>query len=435
MKLPRYPKYKDSSAKWLGQVPEHWDVVTVRAVARIINGYPFDSAFFDSSEGYPLIRIRDLNCVVPEAYYNGEFVASAAVDANDVLIGMDGDFNVGRWRGPGSALLNQRVCCARSRDKEVGALLEYALPIPLKIINELTYATTVKHLSNFQVEKIRIVLPPSGNERKQLVAFLDQETGKIDSLVAEQQGLIELLKEKRQAIISHAVTKGLSPDAPMKPSGVKWLGEVPAHWEVYRLTALYREIIEAGNDELPILSVSIHSGVSDRQLDEDEMERKVNRSEDTAKYKKVLPGDLVYNMMRAWQGGFGTVIVPGQISPAYVVARPKRDFHTRFIELLLRTPQAIEEIRCHSYGVTDFRLRLYWDNFKIIRVALPPKDEQEKILARIEKMNQKFDQLIEASNSSIATLHERRAALISAAVTGQIDVRNYHPEEAPAVCQ
>ena len=82
-----------------------------------------------------------------------------------------------------------------------------------------------------------------------------------------------------------------------------------------------------------------------------------------------------------------------------------------------------------------FRLRLYWDNFKIIRVALPPKDEQEKILARIEKMNQKFDQLIEASNSSIATLQERRAALISAAVTGQIDVRNYRPQEAPAVCQ
>ena len=127
--------------------------------------------------------------------------------------------------------------------------------------------------------------------------------------------------------------------------------------------------------------------------------------------------------------------VPGQISPAYVVARPRRDLSSRFIELLLRTPQAIEEIRCHSYGVTDFRLRLYWDNFKIIRVVLPPKDEQEKILAHIDKMDQKFDQLIEASNSSIAKLQERRGALITAAVTGQIDVRNYRPEEAAAVCQ
>jgi len=111
------------------------------------------------------------------------------------------------------------------------------------------------------------------------------------------------------------------------------------------------------------------------------------------------------------------------------------DFSTRFIELLLRTPQAIEEIRCHSHGVTDFRLRLYWDNFKIIRVALPPKPEQDKILARIERINDKFDKLIEAATLSIGTLKERRSALISAAVTGQIDVRNYAPQEAPAVCQ
>ncbi len=85
--------------------------------------------------------------------------------------------------------------------------------------------------------------------------------------------------------------------------------------------------------------------------------------------------------------------------------------------------------------MTDFRLRLYWDNFKIIRVALPPKEEQLEILVHIEKMDQKFEKLIEASNSSIATLQERRSALISAAVTGQIDVRIYRPEEAPAVCQ
>jgi type I restriction enzyme S subunit len=253
--------------------------------------------------------------------------------------------------------------------------------------------------------------------------------------VVEQRLLIELLTEKRQAVISHAVTKGLNPNVPMKDSSVKWLGQVPAHWDVYRLGTLFREIKDAGNDDLPILSVSIHDGVSDKQLDEDEMERKVSRSEDSSKYKKVSPADLVYNMMRAWQGGFGTVLVPGLVSPAYVVARPKKDFSTRFIELLLRTPQAIEEIRCHSYGVTDFRLRLYWDNFKIIRVALPPQPEQDKILAHIEKINDKFDKLIEAAIISISTLQERRSALITAAVTGQIDVRNYRPQEAPAVCQ
>jgi type I restriction enzyme S subunit len=216
----------------------------------------------------------------------------------------------------------------------------------------------------------------------------------------------------------------------MKPSGVDWLGDVPAHWEICRIASVYQEINEAGNDHLPILTVSIHDGVSDRQLAEDELDRKVNRSEDGSKYKRVEPGDLVYNMMRAWQGGFGAVTVPGQISPAYVVARPKRQVSSRFIELLLRTPQAIEEVRCSSYGVADFRLRLYWEKFKDIRVAIPPVEEQTRILKHIETICKKIDNLINSSTVAIATLLDRRSALISAAVTGKIDVRNYTPKEA-----
>jgi type I restriction enzyme S subunit len=101
-----------------------------------------------------------------------------------------------------------------------------------------------------------------------------------------------------------------------KPSGVEWLGEVPEHWEVKRIASLYREVVEQGNDELPVLSVSIHHGVSDSELSEEEMDRKVTRSEDRSKYKRVTHGDLVYNMMRAWQGAFGTVCVEGMVSPA-----------------------------------------------------------------------------------------------------------------------
>ena len=160
-------------------------------------------------------------------------------------------------------------------------------------------------------------------EQIRIAAFLDQETAKIDGLVAEQRRLMELLKEKRQAVISHAVTRGLNPDAPFKPSGIEWLGDVPEHWDVRRIATVFREIMEPGNDELPILSVSIHHGVSDKEIDDDDMDRKVARSEDRSKYKRVAPGDLVYNMMRAWQGGFGTVTVEGMVSPAYVVARPQ----------------------------------------------------------------------------------------------------------------
>jgi type I restriction enzyme, S subunit len=267
-----------------------------------------------------------------------------------------------------------------------------------------------------------MLLPPVAEQRS-IADFLHGEVSMTDALVEEQQRLIELLKEKRQAVISHAVTKGLNHDALTKDSGVEWLGEVPAHWETLPLGRLFREVNEVGHGGLPILSVSIHDGVSDKQLGEDESERKVTRSEDISKYKVVAPADLVYNMMRAWQGGFGSVTVPGLVSPAYVVARPIRAFSSAFVELVLRTSCAVEEMRRHSHGVTDFRLRLYWDDFKSIKIVLPPPAEQHEIMTHIQSHTQQIDDLIAEAQGAIVLLQERRTALISAAVTGQIDVR------------
>jgi len=271
---------------------------------------------------------------------------------------------------------------------------------------------------------------PTLAEQSAIAAFLDSETAKIDALIAEQEKLLALLADKRQATISHAVTRGLDPNAPMKDSGIPWLGEVPVHWEIVRLGALLREVDEPGNDDLPVLSVSIHDGVSDKELDEKEMDRKVSRSEDRSKYKAVLPGDLTYNMMRAWQGGFGAVTVAGMVSPAYVVARPTRDLLTSHLEMLLRTAGAVTEMKRYSRGVTDFRLRLYWDEFKTITVALPAKDEQARITAFIWEEVNKFDALGSEAERAIALLKERRSALIAAAVTGQIDVRGLIEEAA-----
>ena len=273
------------------------------------------------------------------------------------------------------------------------------------------------------VRELLWAVPPD-SERERIATFLDRETAKIDALIAEQEKLLALLAEKRQATISHAVTRGLDPNAPMKDSGIPWLGEVPAHWDVYRLGALYRETAKLGSDDLPILSVSIHDGVSDKELDDSELDRKVTRSDDRSKYKRVLPNDLTYNMMRAWQGGFGTVTVVGQVSPAYVVATPRRKIRTSFVEQLLRTPQAIEQVRRYSRGITEFRLRLYWDEFKNIEIALPPLVEQEEILTAVSSVIGKFDVLAREAMSAIGLLQERRIALISAAVTGKIDVRH-----------
>lgn len=272
------------------------------------------------------------------------------------------------------------------------------------------------------VGSIKVPTPPIETQSA-IARFLDRETGLIDGLIEKKTRFIALLKEKRAAMITHAVTKGIAPDAPMKDSGVDWLGRVPAHWDVLRIAALFREVSRPADPALPVLSVSIHDGVTDGELADEDRDRKVALSEDRTKYQGVAPGDLVYNMMRAWQGAFGAVTVKGLVSPAYVVAAPVTTFRTKFVEHLLHTKSAAEEIRRFSRGIADFRMRLYWDHFRALKVCLPPLDEQDRILSEIEAETARIDGLITLTERSIDLLREKRAALITAAVTGKIDVR------------
>lgn len=150
-------------------------------------------------------------------------------------------------------------------------------------------------------------------------------------------------------------------------------------WISYRLSDIYTERKEPGNESLPLLTVSIHSGVSDGELDEDELPKKVKRIEDKSQYKRAATGDLVFNMMRAWQGAIGTVRTEGMVSPAYIVAKPNDKVYPPFMDYYMKAPRMVGMINRQSYGVTDFRKRLYWDSFSPIPCVLPPVREQRKI--------------------------------------------------------
>ena len=206
-----------------------------------------------------------------------------------------------------------------------------------------------------------------------------------------------------------------------RDSGIEWLGEVPEGWDVYRMASLFREAIRLGDPALPVLSISIHDGITDEELSPEDRDRKVSQIEDKTKYKLVVPNDLAYNMMRAWQGAFGTVMVDGLVSPAYVVAEPTCSFRTGYIEQLLRTPMAIEEMRRFSRGIADFRMRLYWEYFRDLRVCLPPIHEQGAILEFISRETARIDALIEKKTRFIELLKEKRSALITHAVTKGLD--------------
>lgn len=431
MSFPSYVHYRDSGVEWIGRVPLNWRVARVADLASIVNGFPFDSKLFHSTEGVPLVRIRDLNKAATEVFYAGNFVAEAAVTADDVLIGMDGDFNVGRWRGLGKALLNQRMCCVRGRSPNITCYLEYALPIPLAAINAVTYSTTVKHLSSFQVEKIRITLPESAEELESILAFLDQETSKIDALISEQQRLIELLKEKRQAVISHAVTKGLNPDVRMKPSGVEWLGEVPEHWEVKKLkrespfmsvgiVVNPSSFVSESDDGLPF----IYGGdIREGQIDYLNSRRISSAASRTEEKTMLQEGDLL--TVRVGAPGV-TAVVPKECDGgncASVMLMRKGAFNSDWLCYVMNARIVRFQVEIVQYGAAQQQFNIsHAVNFLI---PVPPRAEQDSLVAALDAQLDGFHRLQVEAEKAIGLLQERRTALISAAVTGKIDVLNY----------
>jgi type I restriction enzyme S subunit len=446
MSFPRYPKYKDSGVEWLGQVPETWRVARLKhLLARNDGGVWGD----DPSGDGDTIVLRSTEQTV-DGHWQIDDPARRVLSKADLAAALleEGDLLLTKSSGSSqhigkTSLVDSDIAslqCCYSNFMQRLRVNTYFLPtlawyflnnrvarVQFDVLSNST--TGLANLNGTMIGDVVVPVPPLP-EQAAIAAFLDYETAKIDALIAEQQRLIDLLQEKRQAVISHAVAKGLNPDKPMKDSGIEWLGKVPDHWEVRRIGVLFREVNEQGNDDLPILSVSIHDGVSDKEMDEGELDRKVTRSDDRTKYKRVAAGDLVYNMMRAWQGAFGTVLVEGMVSPAYVVARPRSRIVTAYIEHVLRTPAAIEQMRRHSRGITDFRLRLYWDEFKNISVPFPPLPEMSDICATIDGMAEQARALEMEAQRAISLLQERRSALISAAVTGQIDVRGFAESEA-----
>lgn len=191
-------------------------------------------------------------------------------------------------------------------------------------------------------------------------------------------------------------------------------GIYPEDWKEYTLGDIYTERKEPGNENLPLLMVSIHSGVSDGEVDEAELPKKVKRIEDKSQYKRAASGDLVFNMMRAWQGAIGTVRTEGMVSPAYIVAEPNGLVDPLFMDYYMKTARMIHTIHRQSYGVTDFRLRLYWDSFAPIRCVLPTVVEQH----RIAEIFTAQDKVIELKEKLLAEKQRQKKYLMQSLLMG-----------------
>lgn len=257
MSLPRYPNYKDSGVEWLGEVPGHWEVISIKWISPVRRGAsprPIDDPkYFDEDGEFAWVRIADVSScdglLTETTQRLSELGSSLSVKM------MPGDLFVSIAGTVGKPCISAIKACIHD-----GFVYFPTLQINPKFLYRIFEGGncygglgkwgTQLNLNTDTIGSIRIALPPP-NELSQVLDFLDRETAKIDELVAGQRRLMELLKEKRQAVISHAVTRGLNPDAPLKPSGIEWLGDVPAHWDVVPIKRIVSVPITDGPHETP----------------------------------------------------------------------------------------------------------------------------------------------------------------------------------------
>ncbi|HMQ92684.1 MAG TPA: restriction endonuclease subunit S [Amaricoccus sp.] len=422
---PKYDGYKDSGVEWLGNVPDVWGTKKLKFVTQIVKriaGHEGPDVLSITQQG---IKVKDITSgegQLAENYSNYQLVnrGDFAMNHMDLLTGY---VDISQFDGVVSP--DYRVF-RRTSDELDDRYLLLIFQIGYKQRIFFRYGQGVSLLGRWRFpaenfKEFQVPIPPL-QEQRAIATFLDEKCTKLDAAVRIKEEQIALLRERRQILIQQTVTRGLNPAAPMKDSRIDWIGQIPAHWEVRRNFVLFREMKVSGHADLPVLSVSIHSGVSSEELSDEENIRSIIKIEDRTTYKEVRPGDVAYNMMRAWQGGIGAVSVHGMVSPAYVVARPRSALAADYFELLYRCPAFIRQMDAGSKGITDFRKRLYWDDFKNLLTLVPPRDEQLEIVQHIADVSKKIEDAISIKQDQIAALKEYKTSLINAAVTGKIKV-------------
>ena len=411
---------------WAEPARHPWTLRRLKDVARVVNGYPFDSKLFDADGKHALVRIRDLNCTSTETRYSGAWVTAASIDTGDVLVGMDGDFNVGTWQG-GPALLNQRMCCVRGESALMSRFLRYVLPTPLTVTNDLTYFTTVKHLSSLDVERLTIPVPPT-HLLGPLVNFLDEQTARIDALIAEKDCLQERLSEYRRSLVSNAVTQGV-PGRHTDLLRHDFLGFVPKGWGVGK----FRHYVQVRSGQVNpedqayanlvlVAPNHIESGTG-RLLS---TESAVEQSAESGKYW-CDAGDVIYSKIRpalrkATVAPFdclcsadmyplkGLGPLSNQYLFWYLLSEPFSDF-------------AVQE----SMRVAMPKLNR--ETLADAVIPLPSPNEQTEIVAYVKRATAAVDDVASHVAEHIARLREYRSSLISAAVTGQLDLSTFKAAE------
>jgi type I restriction enzyme S subunit len=441
MKYKKYPSYKDSGVEWLGDIPTHWNTKRLKNVIRasITDGPHETPEFID--EGVPFLSVDGIQegelsfkkCRYISEDAHNLYKRKAFIELDDILLGKAAsigkvarvkvDFEFSIWSP--LALIKPKL------DEVIPNYLEYLLKSDLTQyqIQQLSTSNTQQNISMADIPKFNFSLPEL-KEQQQIANFLDEATAKIDTLIEKQTKQIELLKEKRQAVISHAVTKGINPNVPMKDSGVEWFGEIPENWNFTRLK---------------YCTLKIKAGPFGSSLRKDIYTKQGIR---VYGQEQVIPNNFnigdyyisyeYFNEMRQYEIQTGDILIScvgtygkialfpkdaekGIINPRLILMRMNKFVYPPFIEWFLKSNSILFQMSLNTRGGTMDIVNI--SILSELAVSLPKYEEQQQIANYLDDKTSKIDTLIEKSKKSIELLKEKRTALISACVTGKIDVR------------
>lgn len=441
-KYQRYAEYKDSGVEWLGEIPHEWRTSQLKRVACFITGMtPSTSVlayYSDDISEYEWVRPEDIRENV-ESVQSTKYLTKLgwetqrAIPSKSVLLCCIGTIGKAAYNSY-PLTTNQQITSVVLKNSS-SKYYFYLLLAARTELEQMATGNVVKILNSERLGKLPIPVL-SAQEAQKIANFLDHETAKIDSLIEKQKQLIQLLKEKRQAVISHAVTKGLDPNVPMKDSGVEWLGQVPEHWEISRLkhildmpmrNGLFKKKDQFGSGSLLVNVTDLF--VENNFINTDNLES-VQTTFDERKAYKVNYGDLFFVRSSLKLEGIGRSACflsyhDNAVFECHVVnARPNvKKISPKYLTRYLNSIAVIQEYIRRSKTTT--MTTIDQNGISSINIVVPPKVEQINIDNYLDNQLEIFSDGEKKAKAIIDLLIERRTALISAAVTGKIDVRNW----------
>ena len=420
-----YSEYKSVPHLWDISIPSHWKVLPLYAIAK-------EKSICNCTD-LQLLSVYLDEGVVPFSTRTERRTNATSADLSKYQRVDAGDFvlnNQQAWRGSvgvsrHTGIVSPAYVVLQMDDTLISEYANYLLRSRIMVDQYLINSKSVGSIQRniyWPALKRVSVLVPSIDEQKAIVRFLDWKVSIFNKLINVKKKEIKEVTRLKHSLVSDAVIHGISPDVPMKYSGVKWLGDIPAHWTMIKLRRILSPVSVKNHPELPLLSVTREQGVIVRNVESKE-ENHNYIPDDLSGYKVVRKGQFAMNKMKAWQGSYGISDYTGIVSPAYFIFDVNFD-NLEYFHFAIRSKVYVNFFAQASDGIRVGQWDLQMDKMKEIPFIIPPAEEQIAIVEHVRSAMPKYDALIEKLQEEIKTLEEYKAKLIADVVTGKIDVRN-----------